>query len=212
MTLPIILGERILVRMWTSILGQAAVNSFSYKVTALTGTVSDLTVATAFDVIFGAIPDGIKPMMGNAAFYNGVQLYLVDRVPMPLPIHASTHAGFGTGGIDLMAPQATGITSWYSAFTGPKNRGRTYWPFPALPFGDVNGVPTNAYLLAMEQLAGLISPIVTIGAGANTADLQHVIHQRSPAGNVDIASHTNQRKWATQKKRGNYGRSNTSPF
>jgi hypothetical protein len=208
----ILLGERITVRMWTSVANQAAVNTFHYLVDTLTGTVSDLTTALAFDNLFADTSHGIVTMIGNNVRYCGVQVYLSSRTPMPIPAFSITHANNGIGGAELMPLQSCGITSWMSTFTGPSNRGRTYWPFPAAPFSDADGFPTNTYLTYMESLAGDLSPLVIVGSGGNTADLKHVIKHVNLPTSVDVVSRINRRKFATQKRRGDYGRPNVSPI
>jgi hypothetical protein len=211
MTVPILATDYILVRVWTALGQQAAVNSLYYNVTGLTGTVTSQTIAGDMDGLFGDATAGLVPLIANAATYRGVQVYLPKRSPLPFPVFSNNHAAVGTGGANAGAKQGCPIITYYTDFTGPANRGRSYFPFISASSMTPGGDPSTAYLTAMRALF-LTYQSVIVGSGGNQATLNLVVFHRSSKTGTLVTSSVAQPKMATMKKRGDYGRTNFPPF
>lgn len=208
------IGDVVTVRVWASQGPQAAVNTFHYRVSETTGLGADLEAwAEAFDAVIAPL---MKPILNNNAVYNGVQAY-VNQLPMPLPQSATTNAGAGTGGGVAMSTQTSGLSQWVTAFAGPAGRGRTYWPFPSATDDAGAGVPSTSYLTAVFNAAAAVFEFGTVTEGSSTSTGVLVLkHGRNKAGVTPtpspIMNFTVVPQWATQKRRGFFGRVNRSPI
>lgn len=211
MTTNIASNDIIRCRVWCDDGNNAAVNTYHFRVTALTGDVTDLEVATFLDPIFGDLTDGYPPMVANTCFYMGLQIYLITRTPLPFPADATAARHVGTAGANCQGRQVAGMLSWQTIYAGPGGRGRTYLPFVSTSSATGDGLPSTTYLSNMESLAlRLLAPLNIVGAGG-TATIQLVLLKDS-GGTIPINSFITRPKFATQKRRGSYGRLNRSPI
>lgn len=207
-------GNIVTFRIWCTDAEQASVNTLRYQVISQTGSGGTLLqAATAFDAGISAI---MTTLLNNNAEYKGVQAY-VNQVPLPAPAVSTTGTGFGTGGANAMSRQTAGLIGWKTNFAGPAFRGRMYIPFPSTSEDAVGGVPSTVYTTDLDNFATALISFGTVGSGGNTSTLQFVIAHTvgksgiRPAPSV-IASGAGTGKWATQKRRGSYGRANSSPI
>jgi hypothetical protein len=213
MSIPV-LGNIITMRVWTTQAEQAAVNTFHYLVVAVGGTGANLqTIADAFDT---AISADWRSLVPSECEYKGAQAY-VDQVPLPNFAIGNAHAGGGGAAGVTQARQACGIITWITAFAGRAFRGRSYMPFPPTTDDQSGGIPTNLYLAALSTMAGDLLAFGTAGTGGNTTTMQMVLlHKKNKAGVTPPPSAITlgfpRPRFATQKRRGSYGRANSSPI
>lgn len=203
-------GDYLQFRMWSTQAEQASVSTFNYHVTSIgSGSPTDFSQLA----LFCASADSLyKAILQNNANYNGTECRILGRLLPPIAVADTAGAGAGTGGAVGLPRQSTGMTTWYSNFAGSANRGRTFWPFPPTTDDINNGVPSAAYLTDLENLAvalwnqfttaGLVIAPMVVLSRVNPAALQSSV----------IDHWENRPKWATQKRRGSYGRANTSPI
>jgi hypothetical protein len=120
----------------------------------------------------------------------------------------------GTGGSTALPKQTAGLITLRSSVVGKKNRGRQYVPFPATASDQGAGVPTLLYLADLIPLGAALRNVTVVGdAGpANTADFSPIIWKKGSPTHAFITSMVVRRAWATQRKRGDYGRLNASPI
>jgi hypothetical protein len=206
-------GNILTLRAWTTAGNQAAVNTFHYLVDTVGGIGVDLgDCAIEFDALVGP---AIKTNIPSTASYNGVQAY-VNQLPQPIPQTGALNAGPGSNGAALLARQTCGLTTWETPFTGPAFRGRTYWSFPPTGADAGTGIPTGAYQTSIQALNSAILTKLFFGTGGNVANVTLVLrHGKNKLGIIPpptpLTSATVQPAWATQKRRGSYGRPNVSP-
>lgn len=196
-------------RVWTTNQEQAAVNSFFFRIVGGGGvTDTDQALVTAIDSV---IESAWKSAIGADSVYNGVQLYIVKPRPMPAFVKEISSAGPGTNLGLTMGRQTTGLISWRTALAGSANRGRTYFPFPTTTEDQSGAVPTNAYLTILDGIMlALIGPILF---GSAATAILGVYHRATNVTTDILASSSSPvKKWATQKRRGSYGRPNVSPI
>jgi hypothetical protein len=210
----IVAGDLLTFRVWCTEVEQASVNTFNYLVETATGpSIDQEECAIAMDARIGPT---MKIILNNNAIYNGVQCY-VKRVPLPLPQASIVNAGAGTGGANAMARQTAGITRWNTFFAGQAYRGRTYWPFPATAEDATGGIPNPGYITAIGALSNSLLTLTGITAGGGSLVVSFVLkHGKNKAGVTPLPSpiqqYTAVAKWATQKRRGSYGKVNVSPI
>jgi hypothetical protein len=213
---PVLLtnGMVLQMRVWASDSVQASVNTFHYLVQSpITGTPTDQDFFTKWAQDFVPL---YKSLLSAKATIEGCTGQVVSK-PIGLLFKDATQAGLGSFGPDAAPWQVSGITSWGTAFGGRAFRGRTYFPFVATLAVNTAGHPSDAYITAMglfsDAFVGATSWILAQG----TAVIIPVIkHRKNKDGitpiETPIVHGTVSRLFATQKRRGDYGRPNISPF
>jgi hypothetical protein len=181
-----------------------------YRVSSVAGaSVTDNQAATQID---NTVAASMKPLLATNASYYGTRLQRFSPGPSPLPAVASANVGVGTSPGTALPNQASGLIKAQTALAGPRYRGRVYVPFPYLSSTDtVLNVPTAGYKILLSTLGGDIYTPYVISAGLNSATLVPCIYHRATHTTTDIIASTPGNKWATQKRRGNYGRPNSYP-
>jgi len=200
------------VRIYTNMQNQLAVNSFYYKGSAVTGVVPSSTWLSQIDAAWAS---DWKALLTNAAVYLGVTVQRM--LPLPKTILEPTAVGTGTGnaGATMMPKQVSGIGTFRTDFAGPSARGRVYIPFPDEADNGATAVPSAGYLTRLTTMMNLLSiPFVVAPGGGNTATLTRVLWHPalSAATALTVTSFLVRAKWATQRRRGDYGQPNQLPF
>lgn len=206
-------GDRLQLRVWTQDTDQAAVNTFYFNVFSVTNTPSDQDVADYFAAQLAA---PYAAILANTAFFQGVQVRIDNRLPLPVQADATpTFPVAGTAGAIPMSRQSCGLATWRTDTAGPRGRGRTYWPFPATADTQATDQPTGGYITRVGDITAVFAGIagfVVITAGANTISLQHQLYSRKYHLMEPLVGGSIATKWATLRKRGSYGRQNSSPI
>lgn len=189
---------------------QAAFNVIHYRVTAVGGVVPTIAGAAERLAIIGA---SVYPaIMSAGARYRGASAQKI----FPLPVSRSyAYTAADTPGLvagDILPGQVAGIISTLTDFGGPKYRGRIYLPFPSEASNEATGNPDAAYGVNSFALAVALFQQIIVGTNPNTATLQPVLWHRGLNTYTNIVDAFNRDKWATQRRRGDYGRTNPIPF
>jgi hypothetical protein len=175
-----------------------------WKTSTLTGNVSLGQIA---DTIQTAIDGALQPCVDTGTGLLGTKVSSVRVVPPTLP-GIATSTSEGTAAPPSMSNQTSGLITWRTILAGRKYRGRIYVPFPAVVFQTVLGEPSAAYVALLDTLATILVGLTTItsltGAGTMALGLYH----RSTGEVTGVIEGVPQDKWATQRRRGNYGRLN----
>jgi len=140
-------------------------------------------------------------------------LYLQNPVGLaPRPDTYNANQGVGTGGVGLMPTQASGLISFYTKTLGKQGQGRMYVPFASPDCLSVDGSPTVGYQTDLDNLGAFLSSDVVVGAGAVTGTFAPVMYQGGVAPTLFIDSFKSHNAFATQRKRGAFGKTNSLPF
>jgi hypothetical protein len=211
MTQPLTLNCVVKAQLWTVDVEQASVNTWHYQIVDLTGTPVLLEeFATKF---LGVIIPLYAPMISANADIVGGVFQVVQPLPLRVAVKSISGAQSGTAEMPAMPRQTAGLISWKTTLAGPGGRGRTYIPFPGVAATEGLGVPTDAYVTSMTDLAtALFSLPVITGAAGGTATAKIGLKRQTPAEFVQFTAAVPNKKWATQKRRGSYGRPNFSPL
>lgn len=196
------------VRMYCRDNDQVGINVMHYRVTAVAGGgPSDQDIA---DVFASAGFTLLPPLLNNNAEFRGASVQFI----YPGPLGAETFSknpAFGTAGATSLPRQTSGLLSVRTALGGRKNRGRIYIPFPATADDTGDGLATAGYqsnLLA--YWAGIVNP--SIGVLGVTCTLMFGVFHRSTNTINDQVARIAYRLWATQRRRGSFGRPNVLPL
>ena len=197
------------VRFVCTQLDQTAINVRHYKVTATTGTSQTLgDFSDVLDPIFAPL---LKALLNTNAAYYGTVVRRVSPIPPSTIAWTNTGAAGGNALGDLLPRQTCGLIGLQTQFAGRAFRGRFYVPFPGEADSDANALPVAGYRGRLANLAFALTGNQLVGI-ANTATLIPVIYHRASNTTTPINASVIRTKWATQRRRGSYGRPNPPPF
>jgi len=209
------LSDSIIARAWSVDGDQASVQRFWYDVTSITGTsTTDQIMADQLETTLAPL---YKPLLNNIAEWRGVQVQIYRDNAIFSEVSSIAHAGVGTGGALPLPRQSSGIISWGSARAGRRFRGRMYIPFPSTTADTGDGIPTSAYQVALQTLADAWRQSVFFGSVGSAIQAEPFLKHSPgktpiPATVTHITTGDANLKWATQRRRGSYGRINSSPI
>lgn len=152
-----------------------------------------------------------KPVMTAHATYRGIAV--ANLLPIPTAeIIRTGNVGPGSVAGDALPLTLSGLVSGRGLFAGPANRARVYVPFPGEASNDATGKPTSGYVADLQTLASDIQGDPILTAGTDQVQMRWVIYHRGPKTSTDILAATASEKWASQHRRGDFGKTNPLPF
>lgn len=206
-------------RIWCLQAEQAAVNTVYYNVIANTGVlVQDTDMAR---VIEAMVAPQYKAIQSTDVSFRGVQTYLTNPPAggaAPSTVFSNALAGPGSLTPPDCPRQVSGLISWTTNLLGKRYRGRFYMPFPSTSLVATDGLPTAAYQTSLVNLGHAFLNLVTINNVGSTgsATVALYLHHRAGKSPTPLATPITgivvPPKFATQKRRGSYGRPNNSPI
>jgi len=206
------IGGIVRVVTYCKIPGQVSTNTHKWQLTTLTSGASfpSSPFITAMDA---QLAGDYNPLLSNDAEYYGSQVYLLNPIgPPPRPDHVNVNNNPGTGGAGLLPSQSSGLISLYSTTLGKIGQGRTYIPFPAVGGNSADGTPTPTYVSDLNVLAATLKTNFAVVDGGITATFRPCLYRGGTDVPRFIESSNAQDAWATQRRRGAYGRLNKVPF
>jgi hypothetical protein len=204
-------GDIVQLRIYCKKADQASVNVRHYLTTAKAG--SGTTIGLFLSALETAgLPADMKALINEDAAYMGIDGQVIFPTLL-VPLQSNVASGFGDTAGDPLPSQTSGIITLRTTLGGRANRGRFYIPFPTETDNDTTGKPTSTYVAAAQTLADTLkASLVNVGAGGNTNSFAPVILHRDTMTTTAITDATAQQKWATQRRRGAFGRPNVTPF
>lgn len=198
------------VRILTLMQQQISLNVLTYVCTATAGT-SDtyLNGAIKFDTLFNA---AYKALLCNVAAYRGVGVRRITPANLSIEYFTIANQGAGTAGANPLPKQTCGLLRKSTDRPKEKGRGRVYIAFPSLSDNSTLGNPIAGYITRLNTLGTALAQNVTVGTAPNTATLKPVLWDRALLQATDITAMPGQAYWATQRRRGDYGKANVVPF
>lgn len=190
--------------------GQAGLNLIHWVCTTNTGAGgTDTQFAISLDALLAPL---LKPMMPSIATYYGVGVQQIWPLPLTALNISAAHTGVGSGGLAPVPPQVSGIITMNTGLAGRANRGRVYVPFPAAAFVDGTlTTPTGAYQILLTAVFNALATPITITVGGGTSVMTPGVYHRTTHAVSAFTTGRVNPKWATQRRRGNYGRANPYP-
>lgn len=188
---------------------QLSINLYYYQMQAKSGgafTTDD--AALGLDNLASAV---YPPAISANAQYYGVQVRKWNVGPPDLPVRsiANTQAGQLTG--DTLPDQVCGIITKQTAFAGKGYRGRVYIPFPSTTMADTDDTPLAAYLSKLNDISNNLLKGSTITGALASMFAAPILWKPHGLSFAYITTLRSNKKWATQRRRGNYGRINELP-
>lgn len=201
-------GDVLQMRVMTYLSPQLGENLLHYSVTAVGGTPTTDNVAQWFDSVAAPV---YKAVLTAAATYVGTNMRRLFPGPTTETL-ANVNTGLGGSGITPLGMQVSGLITKQTGLVGKANRGRVFLPFPSTADISVTGVPIAGYLTNAGALgrALLVTPLV-LTVGASSLTVQPVLLHRATSTVTPLDDFRVSSAFATQRRRGNFGRANPLP-
>lgn len=215
---PIATGNLCQVRIWCVAEEQAAVNTVWYECAA--AGLSPATDQDLCDTIDTLVAPLYQAWMSSATEYRGVEVMLVDPAPpyKPLfgPVIQNVNAGPGITGTKVLPRQVCGLIKYSTGRAGRAFRGRLFIPFSSDSNYATNGQVNATGIAALSAIAVALLGDPGVSIGGRTATLVRILHHRKNKEGLypdptPVTGGTISSSYATQRKRGSYGRPNSSP-
>jgi len=203
-------GQIIKAQIWASDSEQASVNTFHYRVNGLVSTPPLLT--DFLDAFENLVSANFPQLLTDSAHYDGCTAQIVFPLPLMVGEKNSTGNAGGTAGTNGQGRQIAGLIGWTTPLAGPGGRGRTYLPFVSTDDSETTGKPNAGYISKAGNFAVAVSTYVAVTGAGGSADISLGIRHGNTSSFTAFTGGGVQTKWATQKRRGSYGRPNASPF
>lgn len=189
---------------------QVAINTVHYQVVAEAGAgVPVGIIATQMDTLLHA---AYKALMSAQATYRGVMVTKIWPLPRSVRGEENQNAAIGQVAGDGLPWQVSGVLSFSTAFGGAKYRGRVYIPFPGEADNDNTQAPIAGYVTRLTTLLNLWLASQVINNGGNSVTITPGIYHRGDHTFTPFNTGLAKQLWATQRRRGNYGRENAPPI
>lgn len=194
---------------------QVSLNIVVYQVIGVVGPIFDTDIASA---LAAAHAPPYKAWMSSQSVYSGVgvQVYLPNLFP---EVISNGGTGVGVAGSTQLPTQVSGLIRFSSAdvFTGTTGnkyipRGRIYPGFPATLWGSAQGQMTAPGLAALNAIRLTYPLSRTVVVGVNSCQLSLHLRITPMPFITPVASSVAFQKWATQRRRGDFGRTNPNPI
>lgn len=205
-------NELIQVTHWSRMADQAGLNIVHYKVTATSTTGGNALSRLAEAVVALSTGLSLRACMSAQATYQGFAIRTI-KPTLSVEYLDANQAGVGDVAGDALPKQTSGFFRKKSDVAGRRKSGRCYIPFPAEDDSTAAGMPSVDYQTRLATVAiSLVSQLSWGDAGVALP----VIYQRARPGVLygsrTWTTYVVSGKWATQRRRGAFGKANESPF
>jgi hypothetical protein len=213
--MPVGVNERFQITPWCQCGPQAGLMVHNLRVTAVGP--NPLVLQKFADGWSDTLAPLLIPMLSSAAAYSGLILRQRMAGVLQVPYYSISSRGAGSSGAIPCPSQTCGLFTARTLLTGRKNRGRHYVPFPAVSSVEMGTLPQPdaGYMTLLGLLAFNLTTLIRISDPTDAmawADCQPVVYHKVTDTQEDIVSAAARRAWATQRRRGAYGRTNSTPF
>jgi len=210
MPAPLANGDVIEVKFGCFCAGQAGINVTHWVITTPDGTKDLQDLALAFDNHFHA---DFKDCIASDATFYGVRAQIIDPLPLSVAEVSAAHIGTGNVGNGAALPtQVSSIITLTTLLAGRANRGRVYVPFPGNADNDpILNTPTNLHVAELDALMLKLTSTFSGDVAMGALVLEPYLWHRATRTKTLVDDGVARQKWATQRRRGNYGQTNTYP-
>lgn len=172
------------------------------------------TVQQGSDSVSTAFATVIKAWMSPTFSYRGV----IGQRIFPLanksnPINSVAGQGAGAAAAGDLPTQLAGLLTFRSNLVGRRGLGRGYVPFPATAqFTGTGAILSAAGLTALGNIATVLLAPLTFGTGGNTSTIVFGVYSKKFGQIGTIIQVPTHASFATQRRRGAFGKVNAQPF
>jgi len=191
---------------------QLGLNVRHWRVAAISTTGTNQMNQFSDAIAAGGFAAAYKALMPSQAIYEGFNVRRIQPV-LSLDYSFDDGTGPGTAGDKPIPRQCAGFIRLRSDIPGHGKSGRMYVPFPDEDDCQPNGLPEDNYMNGLATLVTKFTNSMVWGTGGTFIP---IIYSRPdltadpPRGYsfADVRSFVPIRKFATQRRRGSFGRTN----
>lgn len=209
-------GQVIRVTLFSSFRNQVGLNVLHYRQTSSQPSY-ELALADLqplVNALSNVVGPAMKECLSQESVFNGLEGRLLAALPVNDVIAtAANTAGAGTAATAGTEPsQVCGLLSKRTGLGGRRNRGRMYVPFVPADAPDPDDLVGTAYFTQLQDLATVLTTPVTATNGMQTTTItQCLAGLVRNAGGPLVTQMVVREGFATQRRRGYYGRPNSPP-
>lgn len=212
MTIPISAGDVFLVRIICQLDQQVSVNAKLVRCSQ-----SDANPSVLLTELADAISTDLGPkyvdLLSVDATYRGVSVQRVNPQPKTIPVVSIVQQSGGLVVGNPLPPQTAGLVSLKGSAAGRRFQGRIYLPFPGENSNAAEGVPSFDYVVDANSIGtSMITGYSIAGTIGGSAEFVYTLDVTGADVNKDFNSFVTRPGWATQQRRGAFGRTNITPF
>lgn len=190
---------------------QIGINVRHYQTTEEEG--GGVAVQDMADLLSGIASFAYRSWLHNSASYLGCTLQVINVVPpVTAPFVSTNGAGVGNALGDLLPRQVAGLIHIKGAVPGKHGRGRAYIPFGSSIYNGNDGKLSGAGLAALDAVRVFLAADRTFVDGALSTTIRTRLRNRATNDLTIVEEMKRDDRWATQRRRGSFGRTNPIPF
>lgn len=205
----VVVGDIVEVSVYCKLVEQVAINVLHYNVDAVGG------VAVKYDELAGRIyaklEDAYRDWMTDAAQFAGVGVRRLYPLPKSIQ-YTRIDPVDGTLSAFTLPAQIAGLITVRTPKPGPGGRGRVYIPFGSVNWSDVEGNMTPDAETQLAVIADLLGPTAAWQEATAAWTVVATLQVSAAVGAPECDNILPTGKWATQRRRGNYGKANSLPI
>jgi len=204
-------GQLYTLRLYCQLQDQISVNVRHFEIGAnVGGGLTEQECARKFSNKFAVL---YRAVMSSQANFLGVQLNrLIANILGP---GFTSQFGAGAGRLEAapLPRQVCGLIQFQAEVGGRKSRGRMYFPFVCEGHISAEGhVEENLRNHLRVVGSTMAQPIILGDTASVTTTFNPIIYHRATQTFDGIVGYSVGNRWATQKRRGDFGRQNPIPF
>jgi len=210
--MPLALNDILEVTTYCTLFEQVGINVLHYSVSGIVG--AGRTQQEVCDLLDTRWKGFMVELISSEASADGLTIQNLSQPTVPPSVSANA-AEVGLVGGHPLPRQTAGFIRKRSQFAGRRGTGRMYAPFATEDSNDPNfGAPSNGYVNSLQQFADGMMPLATfdLGVGMDRIGLQSGVYSPTDVLFTPMLKATAVQKWATQRRRGSFGRPEVSPF
>lgn len=204
-------NDIIQIKTYCQLQNQLGINVLHYLVNNVVGSITEANVGAFVNTNWAPT---LANLISASATYTGCSVQRVDPIPIATVYVQQSPAIVGGQAGDPLPKQTCSLITKRTALAGRRGRGRLYIPFPGETDNTVNDVPEAGYLTAVDGYAATVLVMNSVVVGANSCDITPVLWRIVLGVGLTtfITNYTVRTRWATQRRRGDFGAMNISPF
>jgi len=189
---------------------QVGINVFHMQLRASVGSVpiTSLSAANSLSLFLSSY---YADLLDSSARFAGVS---VQDFPARhyMPSWSTSGNSFGTVVGNDVPTQLSGLIGWRTNRAGPKGRGRSYIPFVSATSVTASGGVAAGYKAALDAMGTALSGEFTVASGGtNYLWSLEIVDNKGLGDRYLVESGVGRDSFATQRRRGDFGRMNSLP-
>ncbi len=153
-----------------------------------------------------------RAWMPDSCRYLGMQLYNINVAGIPSEVVTSAAGGgLGNQSSEQLPRQVAGLIHLKTLLASRHGRGRMYIPFGCELWNTTNGDVSPTALAILDSLRILYGEPQTVSLAGVHCQLWPAIKERATNVLTLVFNSSTEKRWATQRRRGQFGRQNPIP-